>query len=76
VCKDFCFQKHVLVAQWIERSVAVRKVVGSIPAKDTKIILPLREYFCFQAEESNRKRVGKTPVFQLKESSHEFIEWR
>ena len=28
---------NVLVAQWIERLVAVQKVAGSIPAKDTKI---------------------------------------
>ncbi|KKW05271.1 MAG: hypothetical protein UY41_C0058G0004 [Candidatus Moranbacteria bacterium GW2011_GWE1_49_15] len=43
---DSCFYPHfivycilsvkfVLVAQWIERLVAVQKVAGSIPAKDT-----------------------------------------
>ncbi len=26
---------YVLIAQWIERLVAVQKVAGSIPAKDT-----------------------------------------
>ena len=30
------YPKYVLVAQWIERLVAVQKVAGSIPAKDTE----------------------------------------
>ena len=30
------YANEVLVAQWIERPVAVRKVAGSIPAKHTK----------------------------------------
>ena len=31
----YMLYENVLVAQWIERLVAVQKVAGSIPAKDT-----------------------------------------
>ena len=34
-CAILYWLKHVLVAQWIERLVAVQKVVGSTPTKDT-----------------------------------------
>ena len=48
--------EEVLVAQWIERLVAVQKVAGSIPAKDTLKNVDF-------GRNRTRKGVGKTWVF-------------
>jgi hypothetical protein len=50
LCKQACtlLLTHALVAQWIERLVAVQKVAGPIPAKRTKRKRQLRLSFSFE----------------------------
>ncbi len=56
------YLKHynVLVAQWIERLVAVQKVAGSIPAKDTRCV--------WIWQESNQERGRENLSFPVEES--------